>query len=192
MTTTIQFFPRRISQLLALLLIVSSGSCLLAADTVIPDLKGVRLRMSVSQVQTMMKTREAPFPVGSSTLALSVTTTVGGAVAKVYYSFEKPKDPSAAPTLFRIIATFSTSAASPVLDGLKQKYGSPSKFEEVTKSNRMGAKFSGFEAEWTLGKYRISLDSPGSKVDEASLHIYDYDRAARLTQQSQKARSKDL
>lgn len=183
----------KIPWIISLVLLCASVACGQNPKAqVVPDLKGVRLGMSVMQVQAAAKTSSAPIAVGSGTTMIRVSTTVGGASSKAYYSFAKPRDPNGSAVLYRISADFSTSAASSVLEGLKQKYGAPTRLEDTTKTNRMGAKFEGFEAVWNLGKYRITLNSPGSKVDEASLAMYDIETATRLAEQSNKAKAKDL
>lgn len=84
--------------------------------------------------------------------------------------------------LFEISVKLPVPTYSHVLDGLKQKYGTPASQKQSTAQNRMGATFANEITTWDNGVSSIRLERIGRKLDQSELQYKLTDLNAKAMQ----------
>jgi hypothetical protein len=95
-----------------------------------------------------------------------VDTTIGGSKGQAYFLFN---DYGKGLQLDYISITIPKGGFPDVKLALTSKYGPPNSTTDISKSNAMGATFSGESLIWNNGTSKIVAESIGTKIDEADI-----------------------
>ncbi|HEX4078241.1 MAG TPA: hypothetical protein VHX61_05130 [Rhizomicrobium sp.] len=105
-----------------------------------------------------------------ATLAIG---TSGYSTMPSYYFIRDPLDQI--PRLYSINAITNNNAAANALEGLKEKFGLPTKYVSNTVQNAMGASFPHISASWKSPLSTIQFEAPYNEIDKMAI-IYTENR----------------
>jgi hypothetical protein len=176
---------------------------------VVPELKGCKLGITLGEFHDKMFGADSDYwgtdrhalgwymfvaPEAEMIAPRSVAgATLGGGPAMISFRFQKADDKKKS-VLYYIDATFVSSAAEVILQGLTEKFGEPIDKRAIEKANTLGAKIAGFRAVWALSdqKYAIRLDSIGDRSDHGSLVILDIKLSSEVQKKAAARGASDL